>query len=183
MTNANLLDQARRLLGRHVGLSASDFTQLYASQLRPVLNYVRYRLGLANGEDVTAGIFTKAWQQRARYDPDKGLPKYWLWGIVRHEVVTFWRTHRREALEPLPDDLPAPDNPSAEAERQLERQRLFSAVRLLAPIDQDIIALRFGSGITNRDIAVVIGLSEAAVAQRLRRSLARMRHWLEGELR
>jgi RNA polymerase sigma factor (sigma-70 family) len=47
-------------------------------------------------------------------------------------------------------------------------------------VDQDIIALRFGAGHTNRSIAALLGLSEANVSQRLRRALRKMRTDLQG---
>ena len=80
----------------------------------------------------------------------------------------------------LSEELAGSDDPSAEVARKEEWRRLQMAMDRLPAVDQEIIALRFGAGHTNRSIAGTIGLSEANVAQRLRRGLRKMRTYLQG---
>ncbi len=53
--------RVRRFLTREAGLSEDAFSYLYQRQLGRVFNYVRYRLGSEEAEDVTADIFLRAW--------------------------------------------------------------------------------------------------------------------------
>jgi RNA polymerase sigma-70 factor (ECF subfamily) len=78
-------------------------------------------------------------------------------------------------------DLVAP-GPSAE-ERLLweeETATLLAAVADLAPPDQELIALRYGSGLATAAIGELIGVREQAVRTRLWRALRRLRARLEG---
>ena len=80
----------------------------------------------------------------------------------------------------LSSDLATPGNPLAEVDKEEEWQQVRNALVQLPSMDQEIIALRFGAGHTNRAIATLTGLSEANVAQRLRRALRKMRTYLAG---
>ena len=166
--------RVRQLLARESGLSEDVFIGLYERQLDRVFNYVRYRLGPGEAEDVTAEIFLRAWDRRQSYDPRKGAPSTWLWAIARN-LVTDWLRRRRPVQVELSADLATTDDPLREVEGQDEWQRVQLALGSLKAIDQEIIALRFGAGHTNRAIAGLLGLSEANVAQRLRRALRKMR--------
>lgn len=171
--------RVRRLLARETSLSEDAFVHLYECHLDRVFNYVCYRLGSEEAEDVTADIFARAWSRRQDYDPGRGTPTTWLWAIARNAVTDRLRRRRPVQVE-LSVDLAAADDPAAEVDRQEEWRRVQMALARLPSVDQEIIALRFGAGHTNRAIAGLMGMSEANVAQRLRRALRRMRTYLQG---
>lgn len=173
------VQRLRQLIGGESGLSEDAFTDLYQSQLDRVFNYVRYRLGAEEAEDVTADIFARAWSRRQKYDSRKGAPSTWLWAIARNLVTDRLRRRTLAQVE-LPADLAASDDPLAEISDQEEWQQVQAALTRLTAVDQEIIALRFGAGQTNRTIATLVGLSEANVSQRLRRALRKMRTDLGG---
>ena len=65
---------------------------------------------------------------------------------------------------------------------QTERwARLQQSVQALSPREQHIIALKFGSELTNRAIAPIIGTSENNVAVILYRTMRKLRAYLERE--
>jgi RNA polymerase sigma-70 factor (ECF subfamily) len=165
-------------LATEAGLSEDDFIHLYQGHLDHVFNYVRYRLGPEEAEDVTADIFVRAWARRREYDPRRGTPGTWLWAIARNMVTDGLRRHRPLHVE-LSADLAGRHSPLVEVEEEEEWRQVRGALVQLPPVDQEIIALRFGAGHTNRTIAALTGLSEANVAQRLRRALRKIRTYLQ----
>jgi RNA polymerase sigma factor (sigma-70 family) len=176
---ALIAQRFRQLLARESGLSEDAFTHLYQQQLDRVFNYARYRLGSEAAEDVTADIFVRAWSRRQGYDSRKGTPSTWLWAIARNMVTDRLRKRRLVQVE-LPPDLASANDPLAEVSREEEWQQVRVALARLPSVDQEIIALRFGAGHTNRTIATLVGLSENNVSQRLRRALRKMRAYLQG---
>jgi RNA polymerase sigma-70 factor (ECF subfamily) len=175
-----LARRVHQLFARETGLSEDAFAALYQSQLDRVFNYVRYRLGSEEAEDVTADIFVRAWSRRENYDSGKGSLSTWLWAIARNLVTDRLRRRRLTQVE-LSTDFPSSDEePLAEVSKQEEWEQVRIVLSHLPPVDQEIIALRFGAGHTNRSIARLVGLSEANVAQRLRRALRKMRTELGG---
>jgi RNA polymerase sigma-70 factor (ECF subfamily) len=157
-------------------LAADAFNALYADQAAAVWNYARYRLGPAEADDATAEVFTRAWAARASFRPSRGSPTVWLWAIARNTVTDAWRRLGRAADE-LPDSLPAASADPAETHR--DRAGTQRALAALSDLDRELVALRFGAGHTNRAIANLLGLTEANVAQRLRRALLAMRRTIE----
>jgi RNA polymerase sigma factor (sigma-70 family) len=51
----------------------------------------------------------------------------------------------------------------------------LNASRELRPADQELLSLRYGSGLENREIAEALRISSNAVAVRLHRALARLK--------
>lgn len=169
-----------QLLVRETALSEDAFTHLYEYHLERVFNYVRYRLGSEEAEDITADIFIRAWSRRRDYDPDRGTPSTWLWAIARNAVTDRLRRRRPIQIE-LSPDLAVADDPLSALDKEGEWGRVKVALARLPAVDQEIIALRFGAGHTNRAIAGIVEMSEANVAQRLRRALRKLRTHLQGD--
>jgi len=173
------IERPRRAWRQGAGLDEAAFRDLYREHLGPVLNYARYRLGADEADDVAADVFTRAWAARGTYDASEGPPFAWLWAIARNAVVDRLRA-RRSPPAALSSWLRAGDDPRNAAVQRDEWRRLMAAVGRLGDLDREIIALRFGAGHTNRAIAGMLVMTEANVAQRLRRALRAVRVALEG---
>lgn len=162
------------------GLTEATFVRLYEGSAQGVLNYICYRLGPDEAEDLTAQVFARLWARRNDYDARKGPLTTWMWAIVRNAINDRLRDKQRKPITvQLPTQLASTHSLFEDVAQLEEWRKLRSAIQTLHPLDQDIIALRFGAGHTNRDIAVLVGLNEANVAQRLRRALRKLRLSLE----
>lgn len=163
---------------------ADAFAQLYREHTCALFNYCLYCVGdPAVAEDLAADAFERAWKARRRYNPRRAQFSTWLFTIARR-VVTDWqrRQARRRMVgldERLPSARPGPDALTEEAE---EQSRLRQLVRALSRKDQDLIAMKFGAGMTNRQIAKVVGKSETAVGSALHRLVHKLRiQWEEAD--
>ena len=131
-------------------------------------------------EDVTSDVFMKALRSFDRYDARRASPRTWLLRIARNAVTDHLRALKRKgslhvSLVRIPDLVA--DVPSAE-ERVLKQeriQRLLNGSQVLRKADQDILSLRFGSGLQNAEIAEHLDISHNAVAVRLHRALKRLK--------
>jgi RNA polymerase sigma-70 factor, ECF subfamily len=144
--------------------------------IRRVYAYVAYRLGDgAEAEDVTSETFERALRYRDSYDPRRGEPVAWLIGIARR-CIEGARLHP----EPLAAAQEAADPLDVESET-VERLTLEQAVARLDERDRELIALRYGSDLSARQIGELLDLRTNAVEVALHRALARLRKLLEGE--
>ncbi len=147
-----------------------------------VLLYMQYRCDdSATAQDLAAQVFEQIAKSLPNYDPSRAPLAAWVFSIARH-VVTGWQ-RRRYLRKFLPwEDFfrqPAPENsPEQAAVESEERGALRAALRRLSSRERDLIGLRFSSGLTNRQIAALTGLSESNVAVILYRALRRLRGWL-----
>jgi len=160
-------------------LTSEAFDLLYRASWPAIVDYLRFRIGPAEGVDVAADVFVRAWKARAQYEPARGAPEAWLWGIARNGAKD-WLRRRGEHQDPLDRNL-AMDTGLAEHGEQAEAMaHVAKAVAQLDPIDQDIVALRFGGGLSHRDIGATLGITEAGAATRLHRAVKRLRQIVEG---
>ncbi|MFQ5611782.1 MAG: RNA polymerase sigma factor [Anaerolineae bacterium] len=158
-----------------------DFAARYRTFLPKILGYIRLRVGgdEALAQDLTAQTFERAWAQRHTLRTEAAFPA-WLFRIAHNEVAAHYRQQRKTL--PLPGSLPA-GTPSPEAGLvQLEtEQRLQRLVQDLPEREQAIIGLKFVAGLTNRQIAPILGLSEGNVAVILHRTLRKLKRQLDDD--
>lgn len=147
-----------------MGAAEPDWDAVYADQLPRVYNYFRYRLGNeAAAEDLTSRTFEKAWAARRRYRRDLAGFGTWLLSIARNVAIDHLRADRRHA--PLSAALDVADGatPEDDLASQSDLARLAALMRRLSAREQELLALKYGAGATNRSIAEVTGLSESNV--------------------
>jgi RNA polymerase sigma-70 factor (ECF subfamily) len=157
------------------------FDRLYRSSRDDVYAYVASMVrDPAAAEDVTATAFERAYRKRSRFDPGRGEPRAWLFGIARNAALDELRRRGRQAeLAAEPVDLAsAPAHESAEASER--RLALTSALATLQPRERELIALKFFAGLTNAEIAVVVGVSESNAGTRLHRAVTKLREACDG---
>jgi RNA polymerase sigma-70 factor (ECF subfamily) len=154
----------------------ADWDRLYREQLPRVYNFFRYRVGVgAVAEDLTSITFERAWRARRRYRRDLGAFATWLLAIARNVAVDHLRRTRR--TEPLEEGLGVPGGPTpAEvAERRSDLERLSRLLAGLPDRERELIALKYGADLTNREIARQTGLTESNVGTILHRTIQALR--------
>jgi RNA polymerase sigma-70 factor (ECF subfamily) len=159
-----------------------DWDALYADALPRVYNFFRYRLGEgADAEDLTSITFEKAWRGRHRYRRDRAGFMTWLLAIARNVAVDHHRRARdHEPLEAARHVAAGP-TPDEDAERSVAFERLARLLAELGARERELVALKYGAGLTHRAIAGVTGLSESNVGTILHRTVGGLRaRWTEG---
>jgi RNA polymerase sigma-70 factor (ECF subfamily) len=154
-----------------------DWDALYTEQLPRVYNFFRYRFGpSADAEDLTARTFEKAWRARHRYRRDVAGFTTWLLSIARNVAIDEYRA--RKPLVPL-DAAAAVATPGATPEEAAvlssDAQRLAALLASLPNRDRELLALKYGAGMTNRAIAQATGLSDSNVGTILHRAVHALR--------
>jgi RNA polymerase sigma-70 factor, ECF subfamily len=161
------------------GPAPLDFDALYRSSRDDVYAYVVTLLrSRSAAEDVTAQAFERAFRKARSYDPGKGGPRAWLFGIARNAALDELRRGKRIAtLVAEPTDAAA--TPDEAAERALERAAVRTALAGLPPRDREIVALKFHAGLDNAEIAAVLGVSASNAGTQLHRAMTKLRRALD----
>jgi len=160
----------------------ADWDVLYADQLPRVYNYFRYRVGHgAVAEDLTSLTFEKAWVARKRYRRDLGAFSTWLMTIARNVATDHYRRRRDHAPLVEADHVAGGDDPHAEAERREAFEKLARLLAELPERDRDLVALKYGAGLTNRVIARQMRLTETNVGTILHRAVQKLKAGWEQE--
>ena len=143
--------------------------------IRSIYAYVAYRIGPGHeAEDVVSETIERALRYRDSYTPSKGSPTAWLIGIAKRCLLDASRVRLNpasgfEAADDWADDV------AGVAVRRIDLQR---ALARLDEREQELIALRYGAGLTAREIGEIVQLRPNTVDVTLHRALARLRRFL-----
>ncbi len=157
-------------------IPSETFESLYERTFPKVYAYVAALLrDRSAAEDVTALAFERAYRKRRGYKAARGTPEQWIFGIARNAALDELRKRKRRAnLEVDPEDVgaaPAEDH----AELALRREVVRAALESLEGHERDLVALKFMGGLSNAEIARVLGTSESNTGTRLHRTITKLR--------
>lgn len=156
--------------------SGIDWETVYTEQLPRVYNYFRYRLGDdALAQDLTAATFERAWSKRSRYRRDLGAFSTWLFSIARNLIIDHYRTAKWEVPLETADQLETDISLEDMIGLNHDFDHLRSLLAQLPEREQELVALKYGAGHTNRKIARITGLSETNVGSILYRVVQKLR--------
>lgn len=153
-----------------------DWNRVFQEQAPRVYNYFRFRLGShIDVEDLTSRTFEKAWRAREQYSRDLAGFSTWLFKIAQNVVIDHFRARRNHVSIDDAPPLAADTTPEKDAERGSDLARLAALTKDLSERDRDLIALKYGAVMTNREIAKLTGLSESNVGTLLHRLVQSLR--------
>jgi RNA polymerase sigma factor (sigma-70 family) len=152
------------------------FEQLYRSSRDDVHAYALTLLrDRAAAEDVTALAFERAYRRRRTFDRHRGEERAWLFGIARNAALDELRRRRRVASLVVDPEDQCIDTAEDHADVALRRTAVRSALATLAPREREIVALKFHAGLSNAELARVLGISESNAGTQLHRTMEKLR--------
>jgi len=147
-----------------------------------IAGYVRMRVPAGDCDDVVAEIFLRAVERLGQM---RGEALGWLFAVARSRVAQYYR-ERKAGMTAVSQSAP-----EAAAERtadigglgaleRLEREEFCALLRrtvmqILSDEERDAIALKFTDGLTNIQIAGILGVTPGALGVMLHRALGRLR--------
>jgi RNA polymerase sigma factor (sigma-70 family) len=164
------------IMDEPLNTATTSFDALYRECARDLYAYVRTLLGDdASAEDVTALTFERAYRRRSSFDERRGSRRGWLFGIARNAALDELRRRRRAAplIGELSDELATA--PEEEAELAARRSTVRAALAALPARDRELVALKFHGGLSNAELAAVLGTSESNAGTRVHRAVTKLR--------
>lgn len=175
-------DNEQGLIAKARQGDTAALSTIYDQYAEKIYIYFYHRLGDRElAEDLTGDVFVR--MVEAADTPrfaDQSLSG-WLYRIAHNLLVDHFRRQRDEIT--LPEELPVSnEGPAAVAERKLAQDGLRTALETLTEDQRQVIVLRFGEGLTAREVAEIMGKQENAIWQLQHRALNGLRRSLAGEL-
>ena len=143
---------------------------LFRTYYRPLCLYALHYLGDPDAvEDIVQESFTALWQQENAVRNVKA----WLYAAVRNRCIDALR--RTGKTEPLPMDLDGPISDDEAADRSTLEARLWTAVDSLPEMRRKCLLLAKRDGLSYKEIAEELNLSEHTVRNHISRALETLR--------
>lgn len=172
----------RELIERSQQGETAAFGELYERHLASIYRYIYYRVGnQQDAEDLTETTFIKAWEAIASYTIGKLPLIAWLYRIARNTVIDQSRKRKAELVD-LDEqyDLASPDTPiEEEVALGADLNQVMEAMAKLPEDQQEVVTLRFLSGMSHNEAAEIMGKSLASVRVLQFRALKTLRLWLQ----
>ena len=157
-----------------------DWDVVYESELSRIYNYFLYKVcNRELAQDLTAITFERAWKARGKFNMSLASPATWLLGIARN--ILREELHRNKIIEDeveLLDEtekLPSTEDVEQSFQELQDKVLLQNLLQELPEREHDLVALKYGAGLTNREIARATGLSESNVGSILHRTVTTLR--------
>ncbi len=182
--DAGPLDQRsdEELVLRAIDGDREAFGALYRRYVKQIYNFILYRVQHPQeAEDLTARVFFRALQNIHRFEY-RGLSFSAYLYRIAHNLVSNWhRDNSRVQSIPL-EDAPPPRtevHPEALLIQEENREVLLQAIRALPEDRQLLLILKFVEGLSNAEIAHIMGRTEGAIKSLYHRTLIALRQHLK----
>ncbi len=163
--------------------NSEAFSELYNCYFNRIYNYVHYRVTDSYAaDDIISEIFEKVLSRLDYYQAGRASFSTWLFTIARNTITDYYRSKNRISYFSLEETEELVDmrlNPADIVALNDTHKHLLRALSILSYREQEIIALKFWSGHTNREIAKIISISESNAGIILFRAMRRLRQALE----
>lgn len=169
------------LLGRAADGDVKAFELIHNRYRREALTVARRLCGrLCIAEDVVQEAFLAVWRRADSYSESRGSVRAWILTIVRHRAIDASRRQTRNQtaellLDGLEEQLVAPAQVEAEADRRERARIVRGALRRLPPSQREAVVLTYFCGLTHHETATAVGRPLGTVKGRLRLGHERLR--------
>jgi RNA polymerase sigma factor (sigma-70 family) len=152
-----------------------NWKDVYDHLLPRVYHFFCYRVGDSFvAEELTALCFEKAWTHRENYQNRLNSFEAWVFGIAQKVAVDHFRRRGREvSLEAVPEL--ACQHVEMDVQQRLDFERLSQLLDGLSERERLLIALKYGAGLNNREIARQTRLTESNIGTILSRVVLKLR--------
>lgn len=162
-----------------------EFAYIFEAYYKRIFNYIYYRVYCRyTTEDLTSQVFEKAMRKIETYSQSKSPFEVWLFAIARNAVNDFFRStkkHRILSLDTIRELVSGRKDPENIIIKSETNDSLSKALNVLDTRERNIVALKFGGNLKNKEIAEVLDMTESNVGVTLYRTMKKLKNEMERE--
>jgi RNA polymerase sigma-70 factor, ECF subfamily len=151
------------------------FGQIYDRYIRTIYDFIYFKTRhKETAEDLTSQTFFKALKNISSVDSNRSIHS-WLYKIAHNTVLDHYRTTRRQ--EDIDDcyDLSDDTDVVGTLDNAEEVKKVKGYLHELTPLERDIVIMRVWQELSYKEIAEVIGKTEANSKMIFSRTLKKLR--------
>ena len=159
--------------------SEEDFGTMYEANAPLIHRFMFWRTkDQMLADDLTSTVFEKAWRSRSSFKG--GSVKAWLYKIAHNTLIDHWRKRKELVVEDI--TVFQVEDETLNLDKELDQELVIAQLQVALsklPTDmQTLLKLRFVEGLSCRDVATKLNLSEANVRVIQYRALQKLRGYV-----
>jgi RNA polymerase sigma-70 factor (ECF subfamily) len=153
------------LLHRVRALEPEALAEVHDTYYVPIYRFIIMRINDPDiAEDLTSEVFTRLLSALRDHTAPQNTLRGWLFSVASRVVKDHYRKQYRAKETTLDENIPSTNHtPERRVDMNLDKEALHNAVTELTEDQQDVIALRFGFGMSIKEAAKTIGKSQGSV--------------------
>jgi RNA polymerase sigma-70 factor (ECF subfamily) len=153
------------LLNRAQALDTDALAEIHDTYYVPIFRYISFRVSdYHTAEDLASEVFARLLGALRDHTAPRNTLRGWLFGVASRVVKDYYRKRYRTEETSLDDSMPSlADGPDQIVDAILSQERLHEAMSVLTEDQKNVIALRFGQGMSIREVALTLGKTEGSV--------------------
>lgn len=161
-------------------VQAHDLLDVLPALMPRLYTYARYLMEAEDARDAVATALEHLWRNRRKYpNTSGGTLERWAARVAINRIKDEAKRHRRRPMHISIADLDFRVQDDAETRDKLTEAH--HALRRLRKRDAELIALRFGAGQSNVEVAELLRSTPGAVAVAVHRAVQRLRDVINEE--
>ncbi|KDA05911.1 RNA polymerase sigma factor SigK [Microbacterium sp. CH12i] len=174
-------DHAAELLIRVASGDQAAFAKLYELLSARVFGLIlRVLVNRSQSEEVLQEVFLEVWQSAARFAPNKGQGRTWVFTMAHRRAVDRVRASQasadRDVKAGMRDIGVAHDSVAEQVELGIAGQQVVAALGTLPEAQRETIVLAYYGGYSQSEIAALVGSPLGTIKTRMRDGLTRLRN-------
>lgn len=158
-------------------INESSFKELFFTYYSKLCRYAYYITGQKDtAEEIVQGLFTRIWESRESLIIKENSSTY-LYTSVRHTAYNYYKNNRNRITRET--NYSENDNNSMVFEKDIFLHKLKESLQILPDQCREIFCLKNFEGLTYKEIADYLGISEKTVDVQIYRALKKLREGLK----
>jgi len=150
--------------------------ELYRKYVCRVYHFIVYRVGtIQDAEDLTSLVWEKVVDKLTTFHPNNNYSfSAWIFQIARNCIIDYFRLHGKQhtiSLDEISELVETRNTPYEQVVEQQTMRQVCSILKKLPEKQATTISLRYYAELRNKDIAIIMHVSEKTVASNLSRAL------------
>lgn len=162
-----------------------EITYIFEIYYQRVYNYIYYRVNCSyTAEDLASQVFEKVMLKINTYSESKSPFEIWLFAIARNVVKDYYKSlknRRLFSLDSIKELVSRGRTPESTVLISEANDELSMALNILNKRERNIVALKFGANLKNKEIAEILDISESNVGVILYRTMRKLKKEMERE--
>lgn len=173
----NLSVNEAALRERAAALEPVALEQIYDAYAGKIYSYLYHRTGDTTlAEDLCSDVFIRMLEAVSAGRPWNTSLQGWLYRIAHNLIIDHYRRQSKRDGPEVDERWMAPVSYSETFEGLFHSMQLRTAMRFLTEEQRQVVVLKFVEGLSNAEVADILGKTEGAVKALQHRALSSIRH-------